>query len=375
MRNLSLRYNQENTKKKLKGCFMVKHLLLVFISLLLLRCDAFSYVQHGNQVVMEYTLDPMVSIKVNADLKDEQIDPYTNWEHYKKRSKEVLLACLPQELINVILAMKDENKPAVIIIHNFPVDEIIPATPKTGDCPTSKWQDSVNGKGYVSEASILGVCSILGSHPDCDENEKDGTYIHQIIPRDDVKSKGEISSYGSAIPFGPHTENVYDPNALKFFCLLGLRGDPRVNTNIMLLDDILFYLQTHLPEGKSYDWFLEQMKRDYIQKTGPTFRENQKYLMAPILTILSDGSRQLRFNTTNDRTEGIDEDSRFVANFIKDMLLSEDFQTNCFLNINLKKGDLLLFNNWEVMHGRGAFNIDQENWRWLQRCYFALDKE
>lgn len=352
---------------------MVKHLLLIFISLLSLQCIAFSCIQHSNQVVIEYTLDPIVSVNINIDLKDEQIDPYTNWEYYKERSKKVLLKYLPQELINIILAMKNENNPTVLIIHNFPVDEIIPATPTTGDCPPNKWQDAINGKGYVSEASILGICSILGSHPDYDENEKDGTYIHQIIPKDDVKSKEEISSYGSAIAFGPHTENVYDPNALKFFCLLGLRGDPKVNTHIMLLDDILSYLQSHLPEGKTYDWFLEQMKKEYIQKTGPTFRNNQKYLMASILTVLPDGSRQLRFNTTNNRTEGIDEDSCFVATFIKDMLLSNDFQANCFLNINLKRGDLLLFNNWEVMHGRGAFTIDQENWRWLQRCYFALD--
>lgn len=57
------------------------------------------------------------------------------------------------------------------------------------------------------------------------------------------------------------------------------------------------------------------------------------------------------------------------------MLLSEDFEAHCFLNINLKKGDLLLFNNWEVMHGRGAFEIDQENWHWLQRCYFGFNQE
>jgi hypothetical protein len=349
--------------------------IMLTISLLLSRCDASSYIQHGNQVVIEYTLDPETSVNVNKNLQDEYIDPYTNWEYYTNHSKEVLVKCLPQELIDIILAMKHNNTPTVLVVHNFPVDEVIPVTPQTGHCPSNKWLDSINGKGYVSEASILGICSILGCHPDHDENEKDGTYIHQIIPKDDAKSKGEISSYGSAIAFGPHTENVYDPKALKFFCLLGLRGDPKVNTNIILLDDILAYLQNHLPEGKTYEWFLEQMDKDYIQKTGPTFRENQKYIMAPILTLLPDGSRQLRFNTTNNRTEGTDEDTRFVATFIKDMLLSEDFQEKSFLNVNLKKGDLLLFNNWEVMHGRGSFELDKENWRWLQRCYFALDQE
>ena len=117
------------------------------------------------------------------------------------------------------------------------------------------------------------------------------------------------------------------------------------------------------------------MARDYVQKTGPTFGKNQISILAPILKVSPNGERILKFNTSNDRTIGCDEDSLFVSEFIKTMLLSEDFKQNCFTNVNLKKGTLLLFNNWEVMHGRGGFKIDPDNWRWLQRSYFALDAE
>ena len=135
------------------------------------------------------------------------------------------------------------------------------------------------------------------------------------------------------------------------------------------------YLQNNLPEGKTYNWFIEQMSKDYIQKTGPTFGKHQNSILAPILRMSANGERKFKFNTTNNRTVGCDEDSQFVAEFIKNMLLSEDFKKHCFTNFNLKRGTLLLFNNWEVLHGRCAFKINPENWRWLQRCYFALDKE
>lgn len=327
------------------------------------------------QIIVEYTLDESISVFVNEELQNVNINPYENWEFYKNISKEVLLKYLPNDLIEIIKSMKNNNETAVLIIHNFPVDSVIPKTPQTGDCPPNKFNDPINGKGFVSEICILGLCSLFGAHPDYDENEKDGTYIHQIIPRNDGKSMSEISSYGSSIAFGPHTENVHQEPALKFFSLLGLRGDPKVNTNIILLDDILEYLKNNLPEGKTFEWFIEQMKKDYIQKTGPTFGRYQGSIMAPILTINKNGERKFKFNTTNNRTVGCDEDSCFVANHIKEMLLSKDFKQKCFTNLNLKRGTLLLFNNWEVMHGRDAFQLDPENWRWLQRCYFAVDTE
>ncbi len=327
------------------------------------------------QTIVEYTLDASVSEVINQALQDANINPYENWEYYKNPARDILLHHLPQDLIDIILQMKNDNNPAVLVVHNFPVDKYIPQTPRNGDCPPSKFEDAVNGKGFVSEICLLGLCSLLGAHPDFDENEKDGTYIHQIIPRDDEKSKNEISSYGSALAFSPHTENVYQEPALKFFSLIGLRGDIKVDTSVILLDDILNYLKNHLPEEKSYEWFLEQMAKNYIQKTGPTFGKNQTSILAPILTLSETGERKFKFNTTNNRTEGCDEDTLFVSEFIKNMLLSEDFKEQCFTNFNLKKGTLLLFNNWEVMHGRCGFKIDYDNWRWLQRCYFALDKE
>lgn len=327
------------------------------------------------QTIVEYTLDASVSEAVNKELQDASVCPYENWEYYKEISKHILMRSLPQDLIEIILRMKNNNEPAVLIVHNFPVDEFIPETPRSGDCPPSKFIDPIHGKGFVSEISLLGLCSILGAHPDYDENEKDGTYIHQIIPRNDAKSIGEISSYGSAIAFGPHTENVHQEPALKFFSLLGLRGDVKVDTSILLLDDILDYLKNNLPEGKTFEWFMDQMGKDYIQKTGPTFGKHQSSILCPILTITEKGERKFKFNTTNNRTVGCDEDTLFVSDFIKNMLLSDELQKKCFTNINLKRGTLLLFNNWEVMHGRCGFNIDPNNWRWLQRCYFAVDKE
>jgi len=326
-----------------------------------------------SQTIIQYTLDPEISQHINDELANISIDPYTNWPFYQTFAKEILEQYLPEELVMVIRNMNTLNNPVVLVVHNFPCDIYLPETPRDGHRPFSKFDDLEHGKGFVSEICLLGLCSLLNAHPDYDENEKDGTYIHQIIPRDDPQSTSEVSSYGSAMPFGPHTENVYQEQPLKFFALLGLRGDVRVNTGVILLDTILDYLQHHVPPGKTYEWFIEQMKKDYLQKTGPTFGAHQFSIQAPILTITPSGHRIFKFNTTNNRTVGCDADTYFVSEFLKNMLLSPEFKEHCFTMFNLQKGTLLLFNNWEVMHSRDSFTIDPQNWRWLQRCYFALN--
>ena len=53
---------------------------------------------------------------------------------------------------------------------------------------------------------------------------------------------------------------------------------------------------------------------------------------------------------------------------------SAEFLLNNKTSINLQQGDLLLFNNWEVMHARDAFKLDKNNWRWLQRIYMMLNE-
>lgn len=324
--------------------------------------------QMHEQTILEYTLDPEVSKNLNDLVETCNVDPYKDWDHYKVFAKQALKQVLPQDLLDILHTMRNSAFPTALIVHNMPTDTIIPKTPENGNRPPVKGLE--DGKGYTSETTLLGICSLLDAYPDFDENEKDGTYINQIIPRDDAASKAVASSYGSEIPFFAHTENVYSPNPLKFFSLLCLRGDPKVQTSMIFLDDILAYIKA---DGK--EWMIEEMhKAQFIMKSGPSFLGKQRReIVLPILDTIN-GERIYRFNANTDRVEGMNDTAREIVSYLTDVLKSEEFQSKNKVGINLTRGDLLLFNNWEVMHARDSFKIDKNNWRWLQRCYFMLNE-
>jgi hypothetical protein len=230
---------------------------------------------HGRMVVtrvgkaarVEYTLPPEVSEKFNDIMKDSTQDPYHNWQEYVGKAEAALRKVLPEDLTEVMLRMRRSRAPTVLIVHGMPIDNVIPETPRHGNRP--------HNKGYVSETTLLGICGLLRTKVDFDEREKDGMYINQIIPRDDAQSKEESSSFGSEIPFYPHTENVYSEPPLKFFELLCLRGDPKVATGVIFLDKILEYVKDNPPAGMSFEQFMEEIqKSQFVMRSGPSFGKN-----------------------------------------------------------------------------------------------------
>lgn len=199
--------------------------------------------------------------------------------------------------------------------------------------------------------------------------EKLGTPIHQIIPVNDDIHKAQASSFGSQVEFLPHTENVYQIPPLKFFTLLCLRGDPKVATRIIFLNDILSFIQIESPE--KYHKIVEDMKKSlYTMTSGPSFQASRIEEVLPILEETVTGETIFRLNVNPGRTDGVTEEAAETVQFLKDVILSKKFSP-FYQSIHLKKGDLILFNNWKIMHSRDSFEIDPMNWRWLQRCYFA----
>ena len=337
---------------------------------------------HRGYSRVEYTLPDSVKEEFRRKLVNFKTDIYQNCNSHIDESSTVLKSVLPVDLVSVIQSMKDRNEPTALVIHNMPIDEYIPPTPQNGNKPPVKQFDKAgkeiydnNSKGLVSEASILGVAGLLDAIPDFEDQEKDGACIHQIIPRDDPKSKAQESSFGSEIPFEPHTENVYHEPPIKYFALECLRADPKVATSIIFLDDILAFAKDNMPDGMSYEWFVEQLyKPQFSMRTGPSFENSdgvQRTL--PILSITEKGERLFRLNLNKGRTVGLTPEAIKIINFFKNIFANQSFKENYITKIYLQTGDFLLFNNWEVMHARDAFKIDQDNWRWLQRCYFKIN--
>lgn len=335
----------------------------------------------GNHTIIKYTLPKIDTTNIDTLIKNINLDPYTNWKEYCPIAQQIVVDHIPEELKNIILSMRNNNYPTVLIVRNMPIDTYIPTTPLHGNRPPYLQYNpdgtkihNILAKGFVSETMLLGICSLLNAYPDFDEREKDGTYINQVIPLDDENYKHTASSFGSEVAFLPHTENVYQEPPLKFFALLCLRGNSQVATTLIYLDSILEYIQENPLPTMSYEQIVEQMRKpQFIMKTGPSFKDHVIEKTLPILTTNNHNERIFRFNANEDRVIGITAEAKIIVQYLKDVLTSKHFKDQKITQIYLQAGDFVLFNNWEVMHARDAFKVDKENRRWLQRCYFMLN--
>ncbi|MBP6952567.1 MAG: TauD/TfdA family dioxygenase [Alphaproteobacteria bacterium] len=327
--------------------------------------------ENNHKIIKEFTLDKNIRKEFEVMVEHTLIDPYENPHIYSGIAGKTLEKLLPNELKKEIRLM-DEGGADLIIIHNFPIDSHIPITPKDSTRPPSKFlSDSnlENAKGFVSEASILGLGYFLDAAPFYKKEEKDGTVINQIISIKNDQYKSQRSSYGSSLELFPHTENVYQVPPLKYFTLLCLRGDPKVATSLIFFDDMLSYIKKLYPQNTQK--IIRIMKQPlFIMSSGPSHGNSKSQSILPIIENTEKGETIFRLNLNPERTVGTTPEAEEVVTLLRKVITSKDFRERYYKRIYLSEGDLILFNNWRVMHARDAFEIDPKYWRWLQRCYF-----
>jgi len=320
----------------------------------------------------EYTLSSHITKKFNKKMKYITVDPYLDWSFYTKFSAQLIRKTFPKKIVDAISNMSKNSTLQTVVLHNVPVDTFIPHTPHDGKRSPYK--------GFISESVLLGLCDLLGcepflTFPNAHMLYKDPTLknnllcIHQIIPLDDPESKLTRSSSGSAEPFDPHTEAVQCRTPIKFFLLYCLRGDPKVATNLIFLDDLLKFIRNHLPHDMSYtDFITELQKSQFLMSNSSDIKASTFEVVLPILTH-ENKKRIFRFDSNGDRITGTNPTAQRIVNYIKTALHNEEFKAKYVKKFYLKKGDLLIFNNLEILHARDSFTIDPDNWRWLQRLY------
>lgn len=330
------------------------------------------YVRHSHSKIMEYTLSESVNKTFNESIQFMMEDPYENWSLCKDFSEKVIIKTFPKKVINALQKMGDKNGLQAIILHNVPIDRIIPETPRDGKRSTEK--------SFISESLLLGLCGLLDCDPfltfanahmlSKDSKLKNSPLvIHQIIPLDDERSKLTHSSSGSAVSFDPHTEAVQCTRPITFFMLYCLRGDPKVATNLIFLDDLLFFIKQHPMSDLSYQEFVAELKKpQFIMRNSADITTSFFEVILPIL-IEEDEERIFRFDSNGARVEGINPTAQKIVKYLKKVLNDEDFNAYYVRKFYLKSRDLLIFNNLQILHARDAFTLDPHNWRWLQRLY------
>jgi hypothetical protein len=264
---------------------------------------------------------------------------------------------LPGEILDV-LRVFTATRSHVLLLSNLPLQDF-PPTPVTGF--------GVETQLAVTNALHLGLIQLLGLIPFAVRYENDGRLIRNVVPN--PAATGVTSSWGSDSEFFWHSDNpnlpfgdpgadprLFVPGYLTFFAV---RNEERVPTDVMAVEDAVAAVDPDTRHRlRSPDFAVGSPASNDVDENG----DPRVLSGAPILEFDGHGPR-VRFDrgTTLGRTEAAGE---ALERWVRGLASAPSVQ------LVMTSGDFLIFDNYRVLHRRGAFTPNPAaSARWLRRCY------
>lgn len=208
-----------------------------------------------------------------------------------------------------------------------------------------------------AEASLKKIAYRYGL-PTAYKQEQSGRLTQHIFPIQ-KKETLQISS-SSKIDLQLHTESAFHPYAPSFVILMCLREDLNAATTFATVEDIIASL-----DEETLFYLKEPLFITAIDESFRTHGEPNKNILLPILTEEED-NLQICFDEFYMRGKTLQ------AQEALDKLL-EAIKENT-KEIILQTGDVLIFDNRKLVHGRRSFKARYDGTdRWLLRMV-VLDK-
>jgi L-asparagine oxygenase len=274
------------------------------------------------------------------------LHPYKDQGEWARYSMNAWLRAGAND-VEALIQRMERGELDLVRVRQVPIDERLPDTPIDGKRPWSK-------RTFVSESSILAVAAMLKMNAFGFESEKEGAYIHQVCP---VPGKeGSLSNEGSGVDFGLHTEGPHLEHTADAVILLCLRGDPDAGNPLVLLDDVMAKLDHSTIDTLSQPLFHFH--------PGASYDDRQPRKL-PILYTHPAYGVCIRWHAHNVTAMSAAVDVELQA--LRRAIDACEYQSP-----PLQAGEMLVFNNRRVLHGRTTFNpIYDGRQRWLQRAYLT----
>lgn len=274
-------------------------------------------------------------------------DDYLNWKKdlqkinidYSEGNIKELIDIASKYIKNTRIIKDEINDGAgYYLLKGLPLDDVIPEPPNAGV--------KIINTPIVTEGVLLGVTGLLGYYPFSYREEKNGAIVHNITP---IKGlEGEKSSNG-VVDFSFHTDAAYlnrqiRPETLSLICLV---NDSLTGTNLISIDKII---------QKLPDDVISILKSEQFIIKSPASFDIKKEVRTSILKEYEGKVEiQLSIEVTYPLSKAAEKSLHLLgelANELKETIMWEP-------------GDMLIFNNRRMLHGRGKI----KGKRWLQRCY------
>ncbi len=271
--------------------------------------------------------------------------------------RHVLRAHLPAETLRQLGGFRSSGAHA-LSVDNLP-QEAAPSTPVEGFCDEARLP--------LTNALHFGLIDILGLTPFSVDYENQGRLIRNVVPN--PESAGLTSSWGADAEFSWHTDNPHlpfgsegeDPRQFPpaYLTFVAVRNHERVPTELMAVDDAVSLLPGDVVNTLSSPRYVIAAPDSNDTAAGG---ERMQLAHAAVLEPHEDGHR-VRFDKGTTQAESAD------AEHALDQWHKALASATSVAPV-LTSGQFLIFDNYRVVHRRGAFEpTAQASARWLRRCY------
>jgi L-asparagine oxygenase len=261
-----------------------------------------------------------------------------------EQAKNCLIDLFPDSLVSTLQQFNNIPDPQMLIIKKLPF---------VGSNASTE-----------AECFLLGVSALMNMKPFTYKSEHQGRLLHHV--KANAKYEYSRSALSSRAELGLHVENAFDSNRPDNMALYCLVGDPGAKTT--------FYSISKLQSNLNLDL------QERIMSVG---KENQFIFEHPESHLSgTPGQGALFFETNQERVgtrftsllvKGQTEDAQKLIVDIGDFFKSEKGRADGYC---LEKGDLILWSNHTILHGRSAYepNYQPDKHRFLVRMYLSNDK-
>lgn len=285
------------------------------------------------------------------------LDPDRDTEILARIGAWALRRTLPSEALGALEGFVASGNHA-LLLDNLPRPEV-PPTPVHGFADEERL--------VVMNALHLGLIRLLDLTPYAVDYENRGRLIRNVVPNPEAASTA--SSWGSDSEFFWHTDNPQlpfggpdvDPRAYipRYLTFTIARNLEQVPTEVMALETAL----ERVPE-KALRWLVEPVFEVAAPDSNDLTDDGSRRVYGHIAVLeTDDDGPHVRYD--RETTHAHDEEAAAALAAWVDALT----QAPCWQPV-LQPGHFLVFDNYRVVHRRGAFEpASSHEARWLRRCY------
>jgi alpha-ketoglutarate-dependent taurine dioxygenase len=233
----------------------------------------------------------------------------------------------------------DYPEKRIMLIKNFPFSE-------------EKYLDS-------AEQILLGISNVMNMQAFTYKAEHKGRLLHHIRPTPGFENSATGLSSLTKLP--PHIECTFDENRPDWQALYCLIPDSGAKTTFITTERLFQLMPQDLrQEVNELGW------EHLFEFSPPASHSCGQPNVGPLFYTMPDGNIGTRYSSY--RTKGITAESDTLLKKLQNFVANLDLD-----GVNLEAGDLLVWSNHTLVHGRTAFRAKEDKKRFLIRMYLEGD--